>query len=107
MHAGVAGSGTLAVDFYRQSKGDQAMNVLLAGKGMNCGSSAHLSAGELCIEVIARLGSDNSQHASDNSKRDTANKAVDALKRGDGHHKAQGDHTGSNTCAAVIASATN
>ena len=102
-----SGSGTYAVDTYRQSKGDEAMNVLLAGHAQLAVSGTHASAGELCIEVIARIKGDNTHCVSDSAKVKTNNDAINNLRKGWGHHKAQADHGGGNTCVAVIAAATS
>src|SRR5690348_13712558 len=107
MFTGGAGSGTRAVDDYRQSKGDEAMNTLLAGKGLKATSTTHLSSSELCVEVLARIKGDNTHCVSDATLLSTINKAVDNLRQGKGHHKAQADHTGGNLCITVIGNATN
>jgi hypothetical protein len=107
MHGNSPGSGTYAIDNYRQSVGDGAAAVILAGRGQTLKSGDHKSAGELCVEVLVRRGNDNTTSVSSTAVQDVANKAVDALRRGDAHHKAQADHSGGNTCIAVIAASTS
>src|SRR5689334_22679068 len=99
-------SGVYATDFYRESKGQQARQALLAGKAVNTKNTDHLNANELCIEVIARRANDHATCASDAAIVNTANLAVNNLSLGIGYHKKQSDHSGGNTCAAVIAAAT-
>lgn len=98
-------SGVLATDHYRESKGQQARQALLAGKAVNTVSGDHLNANELCVEVIARRAP-FAGSVSDAGVVDTVNKAVNNLSLGNGYHKKQSDHAGGNTCAAVIAAAT-
>jgi hypothetical protein len=107
MFTGGPGSGTRAVDDYRQSKGDEALNTLLAGHGMKATNTTHLNSGELCVEVLARLKNDNTHCVSDAVLMNTINGAVNNLIAGKGHHKAQGDHSGGNLCITVIANATS
>ena len=101
-----ANSGTLATDYYRESKGKEAANVFLAGKGLTLKSGDHNSASELCIEVVARRGQDNTTHSSDATIVNTANAAVNNLNIGNGFHKKQSDHSAGQTCVSVIANAT-
>lgn len=100
------GSGTLAMDEYRGSMGQQAALLLDKGFGAKCTSTDHSGAGELCVETIARKQWDTSKRELWMDTMATAQKAADNLRAGIGVHKAQGDHTGGNTCAAVIAAAT-
>jgi hypothetical protein len=99
-------SGTLAVDYYREGRGLAAANVLTAGKAVLCVSGDHATANELCVEVIARKGTDPAKCASDSAHLKTVTDAIHNLRAGNGFHKKQSDHSGSNTCAAVIAAAT-
>lgn len=101
-----AQSGTLATDYYRESKGQQAMNTLDAGRSTTTKSGDHLSANELCIETISRLHFDNTKVVSDAAVVNNVINAVNNLRLGNGYHKKQSDHSGGNTCAAVIAAAT-
>lgn len=102
-----SGSGTLAVDLYREGSANRADNVLSAGRSVLCKSGDHLSAGELCTEVIARLqGSNLLCGSGEGLERQAVAPAIHNLRAGNGHHKAQGDHVGGNTCAQVIKGAT-
>lgn len=100
-----AQSGTLATDYYRESKAAEAMHALDAGRSTLCVSADHLNANELCIETIARKAFDNTKIGSDAATVKRVQDAVHNLRAGNGYHKKQSDHS-SNTCAAVIASAT-
>lgn len=101
-----AGSGTFAVDEYRDSMGQKAAGVLSAGNGYRCVAGDHVGS-ELCVEVIARLSGSTSKAAgSDPLANSVIQSAVLNLRAGLGVHKASGDHAGGNFCAAVIAAAT-
>lgn len=100
-------SGVYATDTYRESKANQAMQTLLAGKGLTLKSGDHLSAAELCIEAIARRGADNTTHSSDAGVLNTANLAVNQLKLGNGLHLSQSSHAAGSTCVATIANCGN
>ena len=99
-------SGTFATDFYRESKANQAMQALDAGRATRTVSGDHASASELCIETISRLHNVDTKIASDSATVKTVIDAVHNLRQGNGFHKKQSDHAGGNTCAAVIAAAT-
>jgi hypothetical protein len=98
------GSGTLAVDEYRDGMGQKAAGCLSAGFGYRCVAGDHLG-GELCVETIARLaGKDPTKNAgSDALANSVIQTAVNKLHAGIGVHKVAADHAGGNTCCAVIA----
>lgn len=101
------GSGTFAVDAYRDSLAAAAVAVLSAGHAYRCVSGDHLS-GETCTGVIARIGGTNpAKYAgSDPTVNSVIQSAVLNLRNGIGVHKASADHSGGNFCAQVIANAT-
>ncbi len=99
------GAGTLAADEYRGSMGQNAALLLDKGVGANCLSTDHLSASELCVETIVRKQFDITKQQINMTGMASAQRASVNLKTGLGVHKAQGDHVGGNTCAAVIAGA--
>lgn len=99
------GSGTYAIDEYRSGMGQTAAQLLQLGVGANCLSTDHSGAGELCVETIIRKQFDVTKKQIDMAGMANALKAADKLREGLGVHKAQGDHAGGNTCAAVIAAA--
>lgn len=102
-----AGSGlSTTVDLYRESVGKSAENALSAGNGVLCVSGDHTGAGELCVEVINRLKNLGTKKGRNLTENADAYKAVDAIRRGFGHHVAQADHAGSDTCAQTIGKAT-
>ena len=99
-------SGNIATDNYREGRGMAAANALSAGKSILCISTDHLNGNELCVEVIVRKGTDDRKTCSDATHVKTTIDAVNNLRLGNGFHKKQSDHSGGNTCAAVIAAAT-
>lgn len=97
------GSGTYATDMFRDERAHAAANALGAGSGVLCKSADHLSAGETCVEVIARKANDPSKKSVNGVEQAAVPAAIEKLKQGFGHHVAQGNHAGGNTCAQVIA----
>jgi hypothetical protein len=99
------GAGTLAADEYRGNMGQVAALLLDLGVGANCLSTDHSGAAELCVETIVRKQFDISKKQINMAGMANAQQASVNLKTGLGVHKAQGDHAGGNTCAAVLAGA--
>ena len=99
------GSGTLAADEYRDSMGQKAAGILSAACSARCVSGDHAGS-ELCTETIVRLSGNTAKTAgSDATLNSTIQAAVLNLRAGLGVHKVAADHSGGNTCMAVIVGA--
>lgn len=100
------GSGTQAEDFRRESQGQAAALLLFAGRSGNCLSGDHLSGTDLCVDVLVR-NANNSAKALFFNDGLAASKALQPaghrLREGVGVNVNQGNHSGGNTCAQVIA----
>jgi hypothetical protein len=96
----------LAKDEYRGNVGQAAALLLMRGIGANCLSTDHSGASELCVETIVRKQLDNTKTQVDATGMSNALRAANNLRAGIGVHKAQGDHSGGNTCATVLSLAT-
>lgn len=104
---GHPGSTTLAEDERRTSAGVQAEKNLVKGLGANCLSADHLNGSDLCIDVINRNVANRGKAAIwfDGTNRGMGSSLAAAknLAQGVGVHQNQGNHSGGNTCADVIA----
>lgn len=107
MKAQNPGSGTFAIDVYREGMANKADQVLSAGRSILCRSADHASGSELCIETIVRQAPNDRLTGSSLTEAASVSTAIHNLRAGNGHHKAQANHAGGNTCAQVIAAAIN
>lgn len=100
------GSGTQTEDFRRDAQGNAAALLLFAGRGGNCLSGDHLSGTDLCVDVIVRNANNLNKALFFNDGTAAAvamPKAGHRLREGVGVNVNQGNHSGGNTCAQVIA----
>ena len=101
------GSGTsMWEDLRRDGRAKAAVNTLRVGKSFVTLSADHSSAGELCVDTIARVAGqvDRVEYPTD-LQRAAVNNAINALEAGFGHNRAQADHAGGNTCVQCIVAA--
>lgn len=95
-----------AVSFNEDARRDAvsayAATLLDRNMGALCVAADHLG-GEICIDTIVRLGKTGTKTDYNPVNRNTVLTAVRNLKEGVGVNVAAAQHTGGNTCAAVIA----
>jgi hypothetical protein len=100
--AGHPGSGTHAEDSRREAAGKLAAQNLELGRGSACVVGDH-GASELCVDVINRLANNLTKVDVSPYARTTACQAAGKLKHGWGVNKKDTDHSGGNTCVALLA----
>lgn len=96
------GSGTFAEDVRREAAGKLAAQNLNLGRSTACVVGDH-AAGEVCVDVINRLANNLTKIDVNPFDRNTALLAAKHLKDGVGVNLKDTDHSGGNTCAALIA----
>lgn len=107
MRYDTGGSGSIALDASRDTFSAAAAYALSTGRSLLTKSTDHLTASDTCAEVIARKANDPLKTGTNVLEQKWAPDAIHKLRSGFGHHKAQADHVGNNSCVQVIAGASN
>lgn len=97
------GAGTsFSEDARREAAGKSAALNLQLGRSTSCVVGDH-GAGELCVDVVNRLANVLTKVDVNPYDRNTAIMAAHRLNAGVGVNYKDSDHSGGNTCAALIA----